>query len=218
VRMSEAAARGWAQCVIGSSVADRKLAPGVSAAADARRPTDAVVLETVPAVVVVLDAQGRVVELNRAGEELTGYSGEEIRGRMLWETGLVPEEEQSGTREVFARLRAGDFPNRYENHWITKDGRWRRCYSGWTSRRCDGAGWDETLVKQPGRGLLELFPTLASSRIFGLYREVIETGESVAEDGHELTALFVGVAGARLRGAALPPACPAGPSAPQHHD
>ena len=43
----------------------------------------------------------------------------------LWETGLVPEEEQAGTREVFARLRAGDFPNRYENHWITKDGRWR---------------------------------------------------------------------------------------------
>ncbi len=82
-------------------------------------------LETVPAVVVVLDAQGRVVELNRAGEELTGYSGEEIRGRELWETGLVPEEEQLGTREVFARLRAGDFPNRYENHWITKDGRWR---------------------------------------------------------------------------------------------
>ena len=82
-------------------------------------------LETVPAVVVVLDAQGRVVELNRAGEELTGYGGEELRGRELWETGLVPEEEQSGTREVFARLRAVDFPNRYENHWITKDGRWR---------------------------------------------------------------------------------------------
>ena len=82
-------------------------------------------LETVPAVVVVLDAQGRLVELNPAGEELTGYSGEEIRGRKLWETGLVPEEEQSVTREMFARLRAGDFPNHYENHWITKDGRWR---------------------------------------------------------------------------------------------
>ena len=86
---------------------------------------DVVVLETVPAVVVILDAQGGVVELNRAGEELTGYSAEEIRGRKLWESGLVPEEEQSGTREVFARLRAGDFPNRYENHWITRDGRWR---------------------------------------------------------------------------------------------
>ena len=74
---------------------------------------------------MVLDAQGRLVELNRAGEELTGYSAEEIRGRKLWDSGLVPEEEKPGTREVFARLHAGDFPNRYENHWITRDGRWR---------------------------------------------------------------------------------------------
>ena len=50
---------------------------------------------------------------------------------------------------------------------------------------------------QLGRGLLELFPELASNRIFELYREVIETGESVAEDGLELNALFGGAAGAR---------------------
>ena len=50
---------------------------------------------------------------------------------------------------------------------------------------------------QLGRGLLELFPELASSRIFELYREVIETGESFAADGLELNALFGGVAGAR---------------------
>jgi signal transduction histidine kinase len=50
---------------------------------------------------------------------------------------------------------------------------------------------------QLGRGLLELFPELASNRIFELYREVIETGESVAEDGLELNALFGAVAGPR---------------------
>ena len=51
--------------------------------------------------------------------------------------------------------------------------------------------------EQLGRGLLELFPELASSRIFELYREVIETGESFAQDGLELNALFGGVAGPR---------------------
>ena len=51
--------------------------------------------------------------------------------------------------------------------------------------------------EQLGRGLLELFPELALSRIFELYREVIETGESFSEDGLELDALFGGVAGAR---------------------
>ena len=50
---------------------------------------------------------------------------------------------------------------------------------------------------QLGRGLLELFPELASSRILELYREVIETGESFAQDGLELNALFGGVAGPR---------------------
>jgi signal transduction histidine kinase len=54
-----------------------------------------------------------------------------------------------------------------------------------------------TAEGQLGRGLLELFPELASSRIFELYRQVIETGESFAQDGLELTALFGGVAGPR---------------------
>jgi signal transduction histidine kinase len=54
-----------------------------------------------------------------------------------------------------------------------------------------------TAEDQLGRGLLELFPELASGRIFELYRDVIETGESFAEDGLELSALFGGVAGRR---------------------
>ena len=106
-------------------MAERRLAPDLPAAVGSPRPTEAVLLENVPAVVVVLDAQGCLVELNRAGEELTGYRAAEIRGRKLWETGLVPEEEQPGTREVFAGLHAGDFPTRCEHHWITRDGRWR---------------------------------------------------------------------------------------------
>jgi signal transduction histidine kinase len=51
-----------------------------------------------------------------------------------------------------------------------------------------------TAEDQLGRGLLELFPELASSRIFELYREVIENGESFAADELELNALFGGVA------------------------
>jgi PAS domain-containing protein len=54
-----------------------------------------------------------------------------------------------------------------------------------------------TAEDQLGRGLLELFPEIASSRIFELYREVIETGEPFAQDALELNALFGGVAGPR---------------------
>ena len=54
-----------------------------------------------------------------------------------------------------------------------------------------------TAEEQLGRGLLELFPAMASSRIFELSREVIEAGEPVAQDGLELDAVFGGVAGPR---------------------
>jgi PAS domain S-box-containing protein len=96
-----------------------------SAAAGGRLPTDAVVLETVPAVVVVLDAEGRVVAFNCAAGELSGHGDEDVAGCDVWETGLIREEDQLGTRESFDHLRAGDFPNRSENRWITEGGQRR---------------------------------------------------------------------------------------------
>jgi PAS domain S-box-containing protein len=86
---------------------------------------DVVLLETVAAVVVVLDTQGRIVKFNRAAEELTGYASEEVCGRVGWETGPIAHEEEPGFREMVARLNAGEFPDRYESHWMTKDGRRR---------------------------------------------------------------------------------------------
>jgi PAS domain S-box-containing protein len=125
--MADASARGWAERGGGLSVA-RILASGGtdgSVGAGARRPVDAVVLETVAAVVVVLDAHGPVVEFNRAAEELTGYSSEEVCGCVVSETGLIAQDEQSGFRQTVARLNAGELPDRCESDWMTKDGRRR---------------------------------------------------------------------------------------------
>ena len=115
-----------------------------SADGGARRPIDAVAVETVAAVVVVLDAQGRIVEFNRAAEELTGYASEEVCGRVLWKTGLIAQEEEPGFRETVARLNAGEFPDRYESHWVTKDGR-RRLLS-WRSSAVLGDHGEVTRV------------------------------------------------------------------------
>jgi two-component system NtrC family sensor kinase len=52
----------------------------------------ATVLDTVGALVVVLDTAGKIVRLNRAFEELTGYSGDELRGRVFWEIFIAAEE------------------------------------------------------------------------------------------------------------------------------
>ena len=50
------------------------------------------ILDTVGALVVVLDHEGRIVRFNRACELTTGYSFEEVRGKHIWDLFLLPEE------------------------------------------------------------------------------------------------------------------------------
>ena len=80
------------------------------------------VLSTVGALVIVLDAQGRVVRFNTACEQLTGYSFEELEGKPVWDYLLLAEEVES-VKGVFQKLTAGDFPSYYDNYWLTKGGR-----------------------------------------------------------------------------------------------
>ncbi len=82
------------------------------------------VLDTAGSLVVLLDREGRIVRFNRACETTSGFSFAEARGQALWDLFLAPEEVDP-VRAVFEQLRAGQFPNEYENHWITKDGQRR---------------------------------------------------------------------------------------------
>jgi PAS domain S-box-containing protein len=43
------------------------------------------ILEAVNALIVVLDDQGRFVRFNRACEQITGYSLEEVKGKYIWD-------------------------------------------------------------------------------------------------------------------------------------
>src|ERR1700736_3262685 len=83
------------------------------------------IFETISALVVVLDREGRIVQFNRACQETTGYSLDEVKGKPLWNLPLLVPEEIDTIKGVFSQLVAGQFPNRWENPWITKDG--RRC-------------------------------------------------------------------------------------------
>jgi len=82
------------------------------------------ILETAGALVVVLDSQGRVVRFNRACEQTTGYSFEEVRSQHFWELLLIKEEIEP-VKAVFEQLKAGSFPNQHENYWVAKDGKRR---------------------------------------------------------------------------------------------
>lgn len=83
------------------------------------------VLDTVGALVVVLDPEGRIVSFNRACERTTGYLSAEVEGRPFWDFLLVPEEVDP-VKAVFAQLQTGEVPNAFENYWVAKDGsrRW----------------------------------------------------------------------------------------------
>jgi len=79
------------------------------------------ILDTVGSLVIVLDTEGRVVGFNRACEQLTGYSFEEVKEQEL--TGLLlPRDEAEAVRETFKSISAGHFPIHYESYWVTRDG------------------------------------------------------------------------------------------------
>ncbi len=80
------------------------------------------VLDIVGAMVLVLDRTGKIVRFNHACEEVSGYTASEALGRYVWDF-LIPAEQVPGVRNVFAHLTADMFPIRYENCWVTKDGK-----------------------------------------------------------------------------------------------
>ncbi len=83
------------------------------------------VLETAGALVVVLDREGRILRFNRACEQTTSYSSEEVMGRHVWDLFIIPDE-VAGVKAVFERLRGGEPRSDYENYWMGKGGFLRR--------------------------------------------------------------------------------------------
>ncbi len=88
------------------------------------------VLDTVGAIVVVMDRDGRIACFNRACTQTTGFSADQALGRHVWDF-LLPPEQIEPVMGVFAALTAGQFPNTHENEWLTSDGRRRQI--AWTN-------------------------------------------------------------------------------------
>jgi len=83
--------------------------------------------ETVGALIVVLDVDGRIVRFNRACEDLTGYAFEEVEGQPFYDVFLTPEDRGRVIAAFYELIRGdGDSHSRFENHWRTRAGdlRW----------------------------------------------------------------------------------------------
>jgi PAS domain S-box-containing protein len=95
------------------------------------------ILDTVGALVVVLDSEGRILRFNPACELTTGYSMEEVQGKCIWDLFLLPEETDR-FRATFEVLRTDLLPQDYQTSWVTRHGDQRLI--AWSSTLLPGNG------------------------------------------------------------------------------
>ena len=110
--------RPWFIHGVGFDITDLKK---TEEALQAERNVVSAILDTVGALVVVLDPAGRIIRFNRACEQTTGYAFEEVRYKYVWELFTVTDEADH-FRTFFERMRAGEVQTEYESHWVTRDG------------------------------------------------------------------------------------------------
>jgi PAS domain S-box-containing protein len=149
------------------------------------------ILDTVGALVLVLNPDGQIIRFNNRCVQTTGYTFEEVRQRRFWDVFLSAEEIEP-VKAVFSCLRAGQFPNTHENYWLTKT-KERRLISWSNTVLIDSKGAVEYIIgtgiditeryqaklalqksETTNRALLELMPDLLiRMRRDGLYLELV---------------------------------------------
>jgi PAS domain S-box-containing protein len=82
----------------------------------------AAIFETVGALVMVLDSEGRIIRFNRACERITGYPIFEVAGTVFWELLSIPAEMKQ-VKTAFLNLQINPQAlSNYENTWAARDG------------------------------------------------------------------------------------------------
>jgi PAS domain S-box-containing protein len=136
------------------------------------------ILETVDALVLVLDREGRVVRSNAAARAVTGYSDAELFGRYVWDA--LESCEEHGTDDMRLRELVSERPSpRHQSFWRTKRG--ERRYIAWSSTVLSGGSGGDDLIIVTGADVTER----------AIYEEELEAAAQSKDDflatlGHEL--------------------------------
>ncbi len=110
--------RPWFIHGVGVDVTELKQAEG---ALHQERNLLSAILDTVGALVVVLDRAGRIVQFNRACEELTGYAFDQVQGKPMWDLFLEPAEVEP-FKQLFQQICESRARTEYESHWVRRKG------------------------------------------------------------------------------------------------
>jgi len=79
------------------------------------------VLNTVGTLIIVLDLEGRIVQCNRASEQITGCGPDELVGKQIW-TLFADPEEGDRFRTMIEHMRTGRPPEAIETYWAARNG------------------------------------------------------------------------------------------------
>ncbi len=149
-------------------------------------------------VIFLYDLQGRIVEVNRAAEHLTGYSRGEVLGRNFDE--LIAPEARNLVGDIARAHLGGSAPQHYELPFISKNGRLhflevstRIIYRRGHPVAIQGIGRDITERKQAQYRLLE------SSRELQLKNEELSTALQLAKEATQLKEQFLANTSHELR-------------------
>ena len=89
------------------------------------------ILQLAGPLMLVIDRNGAIVRFNRAAEEFTGYSFDEVKGKpFFWRNFLLPEQ-QPEVEAMFESALSGSIKPYYENFWVARNGE-KRIF-GWTN-------------------------------------------------------------------------------------
>jgi PAS domain S-box-containing protein len=120
LRLSEI---GGKQCVL-VAIRDVRRRKQAETLLKRERDFNSTVLQTVQALVWVLDTCGNVVLFNHACETCTGYSSLDLLGKPFWDF-LIPPDEKKVVRAVFENSDTIGQTAMYRNHWLAKNGQKR---------------------------------------------------------------------------------------------
>jgi PAS domain S-box-containing protein len=136
---------------------------GTERALQQERNVVSAILDTVGALVTVLDPDGHIVRFNRACELTTGYAIDEVRGKPVWDFFLHAEEVEHA-RSILSHLSGDLLPQDFQSHWVTRHNTHRLIAWSWSMLPAnDGTpsyiiatGIDITEREQLERALLEI--------------------------------------------------------------
>jgi PAS domain S-box-containing protein len=108
---------GVVQDITARKVAEEGVRDGLARAED--------VLDSIGAMVVIMDAAGKVLRINHACEQATGYRRGDVVGSLFWDVFPAPGD-SADARENLDQARHRGVTRKGESDWLTKDRRVRR--------------------------------------------------------------------------------------------